>query len=290
MTSTSDAVLARDGLVIGMPEEEYHVGPELSSTGAKLILDSPARFRYVMDHGRAAKKEFDVGSAAHSKVLGVGAEIVVIPADKLATNGAASTAAAKEFIAEARAAGQIPLKQEVADLVNNMAEAVLNHPMARALLEQVGSPEASVFTTDPATGVRMRGRFDFLPQPRPDRGRICLDLKSIGTSASPSGFSVQAARMGYDVQQGHYLDILDLITGEADASMVFVVVETAAPHLVGVHQLDRDFADMGHAKARRARELFARATETGEWPGYSDEITLAPPPMWALYEYQDNFS
>ena len=237
-----------------------------------------------------AKAEFDVGSAAHAKVLGVGAPIAVIPEDVLDARGAASTAAAKEFIANAREAGELPLKRHVADEVNAMAEAVLALPTARVLLEQVGSPEASLFGTDPETGVRMRGRFDFLPQPRDDRGRICVDLKTSANDASPSGFAKTAARFGYDVQDAHYLDLLEIVTGEGDASMVFVVVETTAPHLVAVHQLDRDFTDMGRAKARRARQLFAHATATDEWPGYPDKINLTPPPVWSVYDFQDNYS
>ena len=39
--------MKREGLVYGMPEAEYHGGrDELSSTGAKLLLDCPAKFKH----------------------------------------------------------------------------------------------------------------------------------------------------------------------------------------------------------------------------------------------------
>jgi hypothetical protein len=163
-----------------------------------------------------------------------------------------------------------------------MTEAVLAHPTARALFEQDGMAEASVFATDPDTGVNLRARFDYLAS-------ICVDLKTTAKEASAAGFARSVANFGYDVQRGHYLPTLELATDEV-REMVFVVVETEAPHLVAVHQLDRDFADMGLKKARRARELFAECTASGVWPGYPSDVQLVIPPMYAVYDFQDNYS
>ncbi|WP_440708793.1 PD-(D/E)XK nuclease-like domain-containing protein [Herbiconiux sp. YIM B11900] len=275
----TSALRTRDGVVHDLPEAEYHVGPELSSTGAKLLLRSPATFHYHQSHPRKAKPEFDLGTAVHSKVLGVGAQIEVIPTEYLAVNGATSTTAAKAFIADARSAGLIPVKQDIADNVNAMAEAVVAHKTARRLVE-FGRAEVSVFATDPETGVRMRARFDYLAD-------TAVDLKSIGTTADSENFSKQVATMGYDVQESHYLHTLGCATGDFSTGMRFIVVETEPPHLVQVHELSNEFAEIGAARAREARRRFKAGSETGIWGGYEPEPLPLQPPLWHIYGNQE---
>lgn len=275
-----------ENVVLDMPEHEYHARPELSSTGARRILESPAKFQYALTHPEPPRDAFDLGSLVHAKVLGVGAQAVEIPAEVLATNGAASTAAAKQFIAEARAAGLIPVKADVLATVDAMAEAVLAHATARVLFEQPGHPEVSVFGADPVTGVEVRARFDYRPE-QGDRP-IGVDLKT-AADASPRGFATAAARHGYHVQRGHYLDTNRFAGGHDLAEFLFVVVESEPPHLVGVYQLDHEFADMGRVRARRAREVFAECTETGIWPGYPMNVQLLQPPVWSIYEHQETY-
>ena len=275
---------ALQGIVHDLDENEYHAHPALSSTQARQILDSPARFNYNRTHPQPHKDAFDLGTAVHTKVLGVGAHVITYPDEHLTPSGAVSTKAATvAWAEEQRANGFVVIGTAQAAQVDGMAEAVLAHPTARALLEQPGAlSEASVFTTDTEWDVPIRARFDLLAP-------ITVDLKTTAKEASPSGFAKSVANFGYDVQQGHYLDAHELATG-GRPNMVFVVVETTAPHLVGVHQLDRDFADMGQVKARYARQRFAECTASGVWPGYPTQIGLIPPPVYAVYDFQDNYS
>lgn len=268
------------GIIPDLPEADYHARPELSSTGARLLLDSPARFHYRQTHPEPTRKEFDVGSAVHAKVLGVGASITVIPDDILATNGATSTKAAKEFIENARIAGLIPVKQAVADEIDAIVESVMAHPMGRALLEQDGTPEASLFATDPDTGVDLRARFDFY-------AHIGVDLKT-GRDASKWGFERAVATHGYDVQQEHYRHIRRLITGETNP-FVFLVVEKEPPYLVAVHRLDAEFEEIGAVKAATARRIYADCLATDEWPGYPADIQLLSPPIFHIADFQENY-
>lgn len=267
---------ALTGVVADLPEAEYHAHPALSSTGARQLLDSPARFHYAQTHPQEHKAAFDLGSAVHSRVLGTGYGVVSLDFDSFRTKDAR---VARD---EASAAGLIPMLAKDLQGVSDIAESVLAHSTARALFEQDGQAEASVFATDPESGVNVRARFDWLAP-------ICVDLKTTGKPASTSSFARTVASFGYDVQEGHYIDTLELATGER-RDMVFVVVETDPPHLVAVHQLDRDFRDMGRTKARRARELFATCTTTGVWPGYPTDVSLVIPPMYAVYDFQDNYS
>ncbi|KQR90990.1 MAG: PD-(D/E)XK nuclease-like domain-containing protein [Microbacterium ginsengisoli] len=272
------------GVVLGLPEDEYHAHPALSSTGARQLLIAPAKFLFARSAPRVHKKAFDVGTAAHSRVLGTGWEIVAIPDSVLAVNGAASTAKAKAFIEEARANGQVPIKQAEFDEVTAMSEAVLAHPSARILLEQDGAAEASVFGVDPETGVETRARFDFLG--RGSGRRVGVDLKTLHGEASPVKFAKTVADHGYHVQGAHYEDTLRFVGEHIDA-FAFIAVEKEPPYLVGVFVLNEDYREIGAARARRARHLFARGIQDGIWPGYPDEIQIARPPQWAIYDHID---
>lgn len=271
------------GIVPVMDEVAYHAHPALSSTGARSILDSPARFHYERTHPRPGRDVFDLGSAVHAAVLGVGHKITEYPPEHLTPSGnVSSKAATVAWVEEQRANGLVLISTEQAVRVKAMTEAVLAHPTARALLEQdTALKEASVFATDPNTGVDVRARFDLL-------ATVSGDLKT-ADDASPSGFAKAVARHGYDVQRGWYDDALFFATGER-RPFVFIVVESAAPHLVAVHQLDREFEEIGAKKAVRAREMYRACLDSGTWPGYPNEIQLTPPPMWHVYDFQDNYA
>jgi len=260
----------RKGLVPDFPEPEYHADPALSQSSAKVLLDCPARYKWQLDHPRKDTAAFDVGHAAHAKVLGVGA------------NGSVSTTAAKAFIAEARAAGQVPLKSDVAASVDAMAEAVLTHPMARLILEREGDAEQSAWWTDHAddgTPVACRARFDKVTTTVAGLPAL-VDLKTTGKSAAASPFARSVVDFGYDLQDDWYSTGFELITGQRP-SFVFIVVEKEAPHLVGVHTLDVTFKERGARLRRDALNLYAACVAADSWPAHGDDINVLTPPRWA---------
>lgn len=274
-----------------MPEHLYHARPELSSTEARLLLDSAAKYRWKKDHPPliSPSKKFDIGSAIHTQTLGTGYEAVAIPDELLASNGAISTKAAKEFVEQTRAEGKIPLKSSEFQPIADAAEAVLAHPGARNLFTQEGDSEVSVFSLDPATGVETRARFDFLPSTfgLGAPSRVAVDLKSC-VDASEGGFTKSIANYNYDVQRAWYLDTLLWETGE-QAEMVFVAVEKDPPYLVAVHQLPTLWVEMGKTKARIARETYAACVAADSWPGYGDEVIMPSPPTWLIYQHEEKY-
>lgn len=262
------------GIVPVLDEATYHAHPALSSTQARRILESPAKYRHALTVPEKPKAAWDLGTAAHTKVLGVGAGVIAYPDEHLTPSGNVSTKAATvEWAAEQRAAGLTPITPAQMGEVDGMAEAVLAHPMARTLLEQDGTPEASVFSTDPDTDVAMRARFDYL-------ARIAVDLKS-ARDASPTGFARGAADHGYGVQRAWYEDTLRFAGGHIDG-FVFVVVESTAPFLVGVYRLNSEWEALGARRARQARDTYRRCLDTNTWPGYGDDIQSLMAPFWLI--------
>lgn len=275
--------ITRPGAFRDIPEDRYHADmvPEssLSNSGAKKILDSPARFRHDQLNPPTSTRAFDLGRAAHAKALGVGAPIVAIPAELLASNGAVSTKAAKDFVAEHQAAGATVLKADVVAAIDEMAAALLAHQIAGPLLRQ-GIPELSLFARDPDTHVMLRARLDWLTRLRSGRP-VIVDYKT-AESANPRRFGKAAHDFGYFMQDVTYRELADATLGEKhDHGFVFVVQEKKAPYLVSVCELDGAARDLGAAANVAARRLYAECMTTGVWPGYAPVIHTVSLPAYA---------
>ena len=261
------------GLYPDMPETEYHARPELSSTQARALLDSPARYRYDLDHRRESVA-YDVGHATHARILGVGSPVIAYPDEHLTPSGNPSTKAATvAWLDEQRAAGLVPITPAHMLTVDAMAEAVLAHPEARRLLELDGASEVSAFAADPETGVRCRARIDRLTD------EIAADVKTVAGSASRIEFGREAARYDYPVQAVWYLDVLAW-AGAGEREWRFIAVEKSAPHLVAVHALDDVTLLTARQRAAKAREVYAECAASGEWPGYGAETLTTYMPSW----------
>ncbi|WP_353809108.1 PD-(D/E)XK nuclease-like domain-containing protein [Agromyces sp. SYSU T00194] len=259
------------GIVHDLPDDVYFGHDSLSSTGARRLLDSPARFRYEQDNPQAPRQAFDEGHAIHTLVLGTGSNIVELEFDNYRTK------AAQEERDAVYAAGGVPMLVKDMAPIRATAEAVLAHPTARRLFEQDGTPETSLFAE--IDGVACRARFDYYAP-------VAVDLKTTAGRADRHGFAQAAAKYGYEVQDAWYRDVREAVTGER-GEFVFVVVEKDAPNLIGVHQLDRDFVDLGRAKTRRARAVYADCIESNQWPGYPEPIQLVVPPVWLVNDAID---
>ena len=272
------------GIVLDLDDQIYHAHDSLSSTGARKLLEAPAIFQHYRTHPQAPKAAFDLGTAAHSKVLGTGAAAIAYPEDHLTPSGNVSTKAATvAWGEEQRANGLTPISPNDMHAVDAMSESVLAHPRARELFEQAGDAEASVFATDPDTGVGMRARFDFLPN-FTQNNPCAVDLKTTGKSAAPEEFAKTVANFGYHIQQEWYLHAYGIATGDFTTQMEFVVVETAAPHLVGVYQLAPEFAELALARVRKALATYAACTAADLWPGYPVENDPIQPPNWLIFQ------
>ena len=269
------------GVVFGLDEAVYRARPELSSSGARSLLRAARVFDYERAHPSPAEAAFDLGAAVRTRVLGAGRHAIAYPAEHLTPSGRVSTRAATAEWAEwQRVAGLVPVSPEELRRVDAMAEAILAHPDARALLEQDGAVEASAFAVDPDTGAAVRARFDLLPSPA-QLDPWCVKLTTTSAGADAPAFARTVALRGYELQQAHRLHAYALASGDHAARMRFVVVEKRRPHLVAVHELSREFAGIGERLARRARELFAECTASGVWPGLPRTEPLHPP-RWHL--------
>jgi hypothetical protein len=264
-----------------LTDEEYF-GPALasttlSSTGARLLLEpgGPARYRHQADAGTVeVKREYDLGHAVHTRVLGAGPVPVRIAAEKWLAN------AVKEEVAKVRAAGMVPQRPSDYDAAVTMATAVRAHPLASKLFRH-GLPERTLIWQDEATGVMCRAKADWL---RPDG---IVDLKTT-ESAAPDALSKAAHNYGYAIQAAFYLRGFRQLADRTVMAVPFfahVSVEKTAPHLVHVTQLSERAIAYGDRKVSEALEIYRDCTASGVWPGYpTDEITEIDLPGWVKTE------
>jgi hypothetical protein len=299
----ADWLEARRQGVCQIPEEEYFAATyALSASGAKDILDCPARFRYKQAHP-TLKKEFDYGSAAHKVVLGSGPDIEVIDAACLArladttadaktarlyadTAGkgdpaAWATSAAKAARDNARAAGKIPLLRRDHDHVRAMADEIRRHPLASALFDpSAGLPEQSLFWHDSESGIDRRARLDWLPDPRGAR-LIIGDYKTCA-DASPGAIRRAVGDWAYHIQRSWYCAAVRACGIDDDPGFVYIFQEKDPPYLINPVQLDPAAIASGDIASQAACEIFRDCTGAGVWPGYPYEpdITAVSLPPW----------
>lgn len=278
MTAATEVAITVAG-VYDMPAEAYHADPvpggSLSSSGARKLLQSPARFDHERRHPSESTKAMDLGTVVHQLVLGKGAGFGVVKAKDWRTNAAKDEAEAIRF------SGRTPiLEAQMAD-AEEMATALSRYPLAAALLSS-GTAEQALIWCDEETGVMCRALLDYR------RDRLVVDYKTTA-DASKHGFAKSVANFGYHQQAAWYLDgtrALGLADGPA---FVFVAQEKAPPFLVGVYQLDEDSLAAGRALNRQALERYRDCTESGVWPGYSPDVEVIALPRWALRQAEETY-
>lgn len=265
--------------IYDMTAEDYHDQHDwLSVSGAKRLLkpSCPAKFKAGV---QVHKPHFDLGKAAHTRVLGDGEEVVVVDALDWRSKEA------REARDAAYAEGKVPIL--VADnlVIDAMAASLEAHPVA-PLLFATGKAEQSIFWTDEQTGVQCRARLDWLPEKQNGRRIIIPDLKT-AVSAEPGEFSRAAARFHYAMQDDQYREAVRAAGLDPDPAFVFVVIEKEPPYVVTVGQLDDDSQKLGADLNNKARRIYAACLATDTWPGYADGVASLSLPIWHFNEYEE---
>ena len=295
-TPTGMVTLERPSLQIGahqISDAAYHADPakkpSLSSTLArKLIFQSP--LHAWTDHPRlnpdwqpTIKATFDIGRAAHSAILGRGSGWKVYPQDILASNGATSTKAAKEFAKETREEGLVPLKAEdetkILEMQAKMQEALVEYQI------NLDPDNSEITCLAHIDGTDCRAMVDNLPV---DPRLPLYDFKTC-ESASPDACMRAVMNYGYDVQARHYLDTWKAISDE-ERAFYFIFQEKSAPYEVCVVSLSPDSLDIASRKIARAREIWRNCIASDYWPGYPRGVHQIALPDFFLGKWMEQES
>lgn len=258
--------------ILDLPDPEYFAHPALSHSDAKLLLDCPARYRYIKQAGPLPyKAEFEWGHAVHELVLGKGPGIIQIDYDDWRSK------TAREERDAAIAEGRTPLLYEEYGRALDCADAVRQHPLAAKLLDHLDHAEITAIWDD--DDIQRKAKLDGIC------GRFGIDLKTTQNAATDA-FGRSAGTYAYASQDAWYRDALRTCFDIADPKFLFVVVEKHPPYLVNVIELDPYDVELGGRRNRAALDLYRRCRDRDEWPAYGDGINVAQLPRWAELEME----
>ena len=250
--------------------DAYFDHPGFSQSDLKMALDSPRMlWEMKLKNGRVerpATPAMREGTIIHSAVL----EPRYFN-NTYAVCGPRNTKAGKEQALQALEQGLDPITEAQATKARDIARQVHKHPLASELFAD-GLAEVAHFDRDEATGLQVKGKFDWLC----DSGRAVVDLKTVGAGlAAPEAFAKQVANFKYHLQAAHYLDL-----AQADR-FVFVVVEREFPYQIGVYELDDDALIEGRQLRRKALDIVKQCQSFNNWPGHTDDqIQTISLPSW----------
>lgn len=222
-----------------MADDEYFADPAVDQTMLKRFLVSPIAYQWAIDHPVGETSAMRFGTACHALALGSGAPVVEAP-NRRTKEGKALAAKYEE-----QGATVLPAADYAA--VRTMAGIV--HPVFQ---EIGGRPETAMIATDPQTGIRIKGKADWLPDKTdPDGVYWVYDYK---TARSLDGWDRHFVDLGYHIQAAFYLRLLSLCD-TAIAGPVgfrFLVQEKQPPYDWMVRELQADTDDQGILAAANA--------------------------------------
>lgn len=276
-------------VIDGMSAEQYHADcGSISSTGLRSILapGCPAQFKWERDNPQPPKREFDLGNAVHTAVLGEGHDIV-----EIVGFSDYKKADARALRDAAYGAGKVPLLPKEKKQVDDMAAVVRQHPIAGPLFAPgTGVAERSIWWTDPATGIRCRVRPDWLII-RPEI-TVIVDLKTT-TDASPDACSKAIESYSYHQQGALYIDGVQAAGLAPEGARFFFVFQSKkAPYLITVRELKDQDQDIGRARNEEALRRYAECVANDEWPDWTGPVDTIPQigmPSWATIRQAEEY-
>jgi hypothetical protein len=282
--------ITADG-VYDLPAAVYHsdpvLGGSLTASGVRKIRPPgcPQAYQWWRENSEPPTPATDAGTLAHAVLLDTFDDTVAVVETN---NGAWNTDKIRAKLADARAAGKVPVKPEALPIVMDMVDALQAHPSAWPLLS-VGDTEMTIVWTDPDTGVRCRALLDILPAAV---GGI-IQLADYKTARKVDQDAIERAidEYGYHIQMAFRRRGLRAL-GLADEVECFdICQQTERPHLVNVVELDEPSLRVGDFEVREALKTYAECARTGVWPGpgggpAGTDPVLAGLPYWTLRRYE----
>ncbi len=217
-----------------------------------------------------------VGSALHCMVLTphlYSSNFAIAPECNKRTNE--GKAAWHKFLSDN--ADKEVLSGDDEETAKRMAESILMHPDASEMLTN-GKPEVSLFWIDDKTGLKCKGKTDWLR----NEG-VIFDIKK-SPDASFFYFQKKIPEYRYHVQAAYYLDGYHRITGKCANEFYFIVVEDHAPWAVAVYKVGLQTLDAGRRdyEANLKTILKYELTVPEErWAGYPRGGTVIEMSYWA---------
>jgi hypothetical protein len=266
--------------IVDMPMEDYLNLPHLSASGIKNLVPAmkgcPALFKHWAENPSPPTAWGDLGSAAHTLVLGDGAPVVEVKATDR------KSPKTRQLEEEIRAAGGIPLLSHKMRIVEQMAEKLREHEEACKLLNPAsGKPEQTLLWEK--DGVRRRARLDWLPDAPDDDGLLIITDYKTAISVCPEDLDRSAWNFGYPLKADWYMDGVESLGLATNVAFAFIFQMSSPPYLVETRQYSQYALGVARRINDEGAALYRRCVESGQWPGFTSGIgdRLMDIPGWA---------
>ena len=219
-----------------------------------------------------------------------------------------TTKAGKELYAEIEARGQIALPStdlqwvldelmrmgsadvlpadKMADVLR-MASIARQHPISRVIFDHqdlagIGHAEVSIMDTDPATGLPLKIRPDYLVQPCAQFPHgLVIDGKSC-VDASRDGFGRAVWNYDYGLQAALYTQVAQRILGTSGRpAFVWLAQEKARPYAAQYFAAGDNLLEYWDDRIAELLPHVAECMASGAWPGYPATVETLALPAWA---------
>lgn len=217
-----------------------------------------------------------------------------------------TTKAGKQLYAEAEALGHFPVPASERDLiaaeaarigrrdilpaariadVQRMASIARALPISLALFEQLahlGRAEVSILDADPATGVPIKIRPDYLVEPCEQfPNGLIVDGKS-AADASREGFGRAVWAYDYGLQAAFYTAVAQRALGtKGRPAFVWLAQEKTRPYAAQYFGAGDALLEHWDARIAELMPSVAECLSTGIWPGYPTTVEPLELPAWA---------
>jgi hypothetical protein len=241
----------------------------ISWSSLKNIARSPLHYQYALTH-KEHKTAYIEGGAIHCLVLepeefDARYALCEVKRDK-------RHKAYQEWLAEHD--GKEPLTAKEWDHVHGAAEAVMGHRVARDIFYG-GRKEEPLEWVDPDTGLKCRGRLDYITP------SYVAELKS-AQDPDPRAFTRDCARYMYHGQLSLYhsgAEVLRKIDGKTTPYIVAVAKDP--PYDVACYQVKPGDLSAGRELVLSLMRLLETCIKTDMWPGVAPDLLYLDLPPWA---------
>lgn len=268
-----------------VPDEEYRKGdgvPRLSQSLAKTLLAYSPRHAWMECPALNPafrpddERKFDIGTAAHSILIGRGKRIQAVDFDDWRTK------AAKEQRESLQSEGILAVKRSDYNRASEMAK-VAKEQTSEWLGEKAKDFRGEVVIRWTQDGIDMATMIDLLSEDN----RLVIDYKTTAASASPNAIPMKIATDGWDIQAATHKLALDAVDPQNTGrrTHLFICQENFPPYALTVVEMTEAIMTMGHKRLMVAMEKWQECIESGNWPMYPTEVLRPVYPSWAESEW-----
>lgn len=226
-----------------------------------------------------------------------------------------STKEGKQLVADLEAEGKVPvdaadfawvgtwlpkllgkdvLSGDDIERVIKMARIARSLPISRVIFDQLGAEhgaaEVSLFATDPATGVLLKVRPDYMLRPCGmfPHGLIIDGKSTVDASPGPDGFGRQVWNLDYGLASALYPRVFQQVFRTAEPPPFFwLAQEKESPYAAKFYPAGDSLRAYWNRRIDQLLPRVAECQRTGVWPAYGDDVTPLELPVYAEKRLED---